>query len=90
MVPAENGKKFANLIKNSKIEILNECGHMIMFEKAFSNIIMCPHSFKISIFEFFIKLANFFPFSAGTILSREPNTRNVGHSILLEASLPFR
>ena len=35
MVPAENGKKFANLIKNSKIEILNECGHMIMFEKAF-------------------------------------------------------
>ena len=35
MVPAENGKKFADLIKNSKIEILNECGHMIMFEKAF-------------------------------------------------------
>ena len=35
MVPAENGKKFANLIKNSKIEILSECGHMIMFEKAF-------------------------------------------------------
>ena len=35
MVPAENGKKFADLIKTSKIEILNECGHMIMFEKAF-------------------------------------------------------
>ena len=35
MVSADNGKKFANLIKNSEIEILNECGHMIMFEKAF-------------------------------------------------------
>ena len=35
MVPTENGKKFANLIKNSKTEILNDCGHMIMFEKAF-------------------------------------------------------
>ena len=31
----KNGKKFANLIKNSKTEILNDCGHMIMFEKAF-------------------------------------------------------
>ena len=35
MVPTENGKKFANLIKNSKTEILSDCGHMIMFEKAF-------------------------------------------------------
>ena len=35
MVSADNAKKFANLIKNSEIEILNECGHMIMFEKAF-------------------------------------------------------
>ena len=35
MVPSENGKKFANLIKNSKTQIINECGHMIMFEKAF-------------------------------------------------------
>ena len=35
MVPYENGKKFANLIKNSKTQIINECGHMIMFEKAF-------------------------------------------------------
>ena len=35
MVPTENGKKFANLIKNSKTEILNDCGHMIMFEIAF-------------------------------------------------------
>ena len=35
MVPSENGKKFANLIKNSETQIINECGHMIMFEKAF-------------------------------------------------------
>ena len=26
---------YNHLKKNSKIEILNECGHMIMFEKAF-------------------------------------------------------
>ena len=35
MAPLENGKKFANLIKNSETQIINECGHMIMFEKAF-------------------------------------------------------
>ncbi len=35
MVPSENGKKFANLIKNSITHILDDCGHMIMFEKAF-------------------------------------------------------
>ena len=34
--PLISGAKVeANLIKNSKTEILNDCGHMIMFEKAF-------------------------------------------------------
>ena len=31
----EKGKKFAALIPNSKTEIIKNCGHMIMFEKAF-------------------------------------------------------
>jgi pimeloyl-ACP methyl ester carboxylesterase len=35
MVNLEKGKKFADLISNSKTEIIKNCGHMIMFEKAF-------------------------------------------------------
>ncbi len=35
MVNLENGKKFANLVKNSKTHIIDGCGHMIMIEKAF-------------------------------------------------------
>jgi pimeloyl-ACP methyl ester carboxylesterase len=35
MVNLEKGKKFAELIPNSKIHIIKDCGHMIMFEKAF-------------------------------------------------------
>ena len=35
MVNIEAGKKFANLIKNSKTHIIDGCGHMIMIEKAF-------------------------------------------------------
>ena len=35
MVNLEKGKKFAALISNSKTEIIKNCGHMIMFEKAF-------------------------------------------------------
>ena len=35
MVNLEKGKKFAELIPNSKTHIIKECGHMIMFEKAF-------------------------------------------------------
>ena len=35
MVNLEVGKKFANLIKNSITHIIEECGHMIMIEKAF-------------------------------------------------------
>ena len=35
MVNIEAGKKFANLIKNSKTYIIDGCGHMIMIEKAF-------------------------------------------------------
>ena len=35
MVNLEKGKKFAELIPNSKTYIIKECGHMIMFEKAF-------------------------------------------------------
>ena len=31
----ENGKKFANLVKNSNTYIINGSGHMIMIEKAF-------------------------------------------------------
>ena len=35
MVSLEKGKKFAELIPNSKTHIIKNCGHMIMFEKAF-------------------------------------------------------
>ena len=35
MVNLEKGKKFAELIPNSKTHIIKNCGHMIMFEKAF-------------------------------------------------------
>jgi pimeloyl-ACP methyl ester carboxylesterase len=35
MVPLEKGKKMAENIKRSQLEILKECGHMIIFEKAF-------------------------------------------------------
>ena len=35
MVNLEKGKKFAELIPNSKVYIIKGCGHMIMFEKAF-------------------------------------------------------
>ena len=35
MLNLEKGKKFAELIPNSKIHIIKNCGHMIMFEKAF-------------------------------------------------------
>jgi pimeloyl-ACP methyl ester carboxylesterase len=35
MVPLEKGKKMATKIKNSELSIIKECGHMILFEKAF-------------------------------------------------------
>jgi pimeloyl-ACP methyl ester carboxylesterase len=35
MVNLDKGKKFAELIPNSKTQIIKDCGHMIMFEKAF-------------------------------------------------------
>ena len=35
MVNFEVGKKFANLINNSITCVIDDCGHMIMIEKAF-------------------------------------------------------
>ena len=35
MVPLDKGKKMSEKIQNSQLEILKECGHMIIFEKAF-------------------------------------------------------
>ena len=35
MVNLEVGKKFAKIVKNSTTHIIDECGHMIMIEKAF-------------------------------------------------------
>ena len=35
MVPLDKGKQLAEKITNSQLEILKECGHMIIFEKAF-------------------------------------------------------
>ena len=35
MVQLEVGNKMAAMIKNSKKKVINNCGHMIIFEKAF-------------------------------------------------------
>ena len=35
MVPLEIGNKMTSMIKNSEKKIINNCGHMIIFEKAF-------------------------------------------------------
>jgi len=35
MVPLEVGNKITSMIKNSEKKIINNCGHMIIFEKAF-------------------------------------------------------
>ena len=35
MIKIEKGKKFANLILNSKMHVIKNCGHMIILEKAF-------------------------------------------------------
>jgi len=35
MVSLDKGKKFAELVKNSKTHIIKNCGHMIIFENAF-------------------------------------------------------
>ena len=35
MCSLEFGKKFANLINNSITHVIDDCGHMIMIEKAF-------------------------------------------------------
>ena len=35
MIKIENGEKFASLIKDSKIHIIKNCGHMIILENAF-------------------------------------------------------
>ena len=35
MVPLEVGNKMALMIKNSEKKVINNCGHMIIFEKAF-------------------------------------------------------
>ena len=35
MVPLDKGKLMAEKIKNSELEVIKECGHMIIFEKAF-------------------------------------------------------
>ena len=35
MVPLEVGNKMAAMIKNSEKKIIKNCGHMIIFEKAF-------------------------------------------------------
>ena len=35
MCNLEFGKKFANLVNNSFTHVIDDCGHMIMIEKAF-------------------------------------------------------
>ena len=50
MVNLEVGKKFSNLLENSKTHVINGCGHMIMIEKAFEmreKILKFLNSWKI-------------------------------------------
>lgn len=35
MINVEKGNKFANLVSGSKVHVIKDCGHMIMFENAF-------------------------------------------------------
>ena len=35
MITVQKGKEFANLIPNSKVHLIKQCGHMIMYENAF-------------------------------------------------------
>ena len=35
MVPLKVGNKMAEIIKNSEVKVISNCGHMIIFEKAF-------------------------------------------------------
>ena len=35
MIKLESGKKFANMINNSKVHTIKDCGHMIILENAF-------------------------------------------------------
>ena len=35
MVPLKVGNNMSELIKNSKTKVIQNCGHMIIFEKAF-------------------------------------------------------
>ena len=35
MIRLDSGKKFAEMIKNSQLHIIKNCGHMIIFENAF-------------------------------------------------------
>ena len=35
MIKLDSGKQFANMIKNSQIHIIKDCGHMIILENAF-------------------------------------------------------
>ena len=53
MVPLNKGKQMADKIKNSELKIIQECGHMIIFEKAFEmreivgNFIVKNHKKKL-------------------------------------------
>ena len=35
MVPLKVGNKMAEIIKNSQVKVIQNCGHMIIYEKAF-------------------------------------------------------
>ena len=35
MVPLKVGNKMSELIKNSETKVISDCGHMVIFEKAF-------------------------------------------------------
>ena len=53
MVPLSKGKQMADKINNSELKIIQECGHMIIFEKAFEmreivgNFIVKNHKKKL-------------------------------------------
>ena len=34
LIPLAHGEKYVSLIKNSQLEVLEECGHMVPFEKS--------------------------------------------------------
>ena len=54
MVPLKVGNKMAEIIKNSEVKVISDCGHMIIFEKAFEmrkSVLGFINKWKITLYQ---------------------------------------